>query len=133
MKMTTYYDLFIKCPVTHTHYGSNCEVMKMATDYDLFIKCPATHTHYGSNFPSQWYHAGCGAKMQIGDDARLRCTNGHSNHVRNWRYVCPEHENTYLASSAAEFANAISLAKQITSRAETSWLLRLLDNMGADW
>jgi hypothetical protein len=106
--------------------------MKMATYYDLYIRCPANHYHR-NNSPSQWYHAGCGAKMQIGDDARLRCTNGHSNHLRNWRYACQEHENTYLASSAAEFASAIATAGQITSRAGKSWLVRLLDNMGEDW
>jgi hypothetical protein len=105
----------------------------MATYYDLFIKCPTGHLHYANSSPSYWYHAGCGAKMQIGDDARLKCTSGHSSHLRNWRSLCYEHEMTYSPSGHGEFVNAIAVVGQMVKHAGKSWLLRLLDNMGADW
>jgi hypothetical protein len=40
---------------------------------------------------------------------------------------------TYSPSGHGEFVNAIAVVGQMVKHAGKSWLLRLLDNMGADW
>jgi len=107
----------------------------MATYYDLIIRCPACIADgLSGGTPHQWYHSNCGGKAQIGDDAYLKCVScGQSNHLKNWRYACGEHETDYRSTTSAHFANAISTAGQVTSVAGKAWLIKLLENMGEDW
>jgi predicted RNA-binding Zn-ribbon protein involved in translation (DUF1610 family) len=107
----------------------------MATYYDLIIRCPACIADGGSgDSPSQWYHADCGGKIRVGDDAYFKCVScGDNWHIRYSRYACREHESDYRSTTAAHFANAISTAGQITSVAGKKWLITLLENMGDDW
>lgn len=108
----------------------------MTTYYDLKIRCPACISEGKSGDPvAQWYHAnGCGGKLQIGDNAYLKCVScGHTKHIKNWRYACPTHESDFKPCTGASFANAISTAGQVTSIAGIRWLKTLMDNMGEDW
>jgi len=109
----------------------------MATYYDLLIQCPACikEKGYDSNPPGQWYHDGCGGKLQIGDNAYLKCAKvgcGKSSHIKNWRYACQKHSSDFRPTTAAHFANAISISGQVTSVAGRQWLLTLLQNL-EDW
>lgn len=106
----------------------------MATYYDLFMQCPACIKDFGYDDqpPGQWYHNNCGGKIQIGDNAYYKCLScGKSSHVKNWQYACQKHTD-YKSVSNAHFANAISIAGQITSKAGKQWLSTLLENLG-DW
>lgn len=109
----------------------------MTTYYDLYIRCPACIAKGEPNLkpPSQWFHANqCGGRIKIGDDANLKCIScGYINHVKNWRYACSAHETDYRPCTSAGFANAISIAGEITSIAGIQWMRKLLDNLGDDW
>lgn len=102
----------------------------MATYYDLVMRCPFDT----KGIAVQWYHADCGGKIRIGDDAYLKCIScGCSYHLRYWRYRCHESESDYRPTTAAQFASAIAMAGQVTSIAGKKWLMTLLENMGDDW
>lgn len=106
----------------------------MPTYYDLKIRCPACAADGINTTISQWHHANCGGKLQIGDDAYIKCTSCDTkNHIQNWRYACEEHEADFRPTTAAHFASAIAMAGQITGTAGKKWLRTLLDNMGDDW
>ena len=109
----------------------------MATYYDLIIRCPACLADGKEPGPaSQWFHAksGCGGKMQIGDDAQLKCVKcSEAFHIKVSRYACALHATDFRPTTAAHFASAISTAGQITGVAGRQWLIRLLENMGDDW
>jgi len=66
--------------------------------------------------------------MYIGDDAHLKCSQGHRFHMRNWRFQCDQHG--FRDSSPEEFANALSLSMQQLGAGGTQWLQRLIGNMG---
>ena len=83
---------------------------------------------------AQWYHANCGGKMKVGNNAKYKCDAcNHEQHVKDWRYSCASHEGDYRATSSAELASAISVAGQITGIAGKKWLMGFLANMGEDW
>ena len=106
----------------------------MATYYDLNIQCPACikDQGYDDQPPSQWYHAKCGGKIQIGDDAYFKCLScGYSSHIQNWRYQCSRHTD-FRPASAGSFANAVSISGQLVGKAGKKWLLSLIENLG-DW
>ncbi|MDY7053847.1 hypothetical protein [Limnospira fusiformis] len=106
----------------------------MATYYDLYIQCPACIKDFGydSEPPAQWYHNNCGGKIQIGDDAYYKCLScGHSSHIQNWVYRCSRHTD-FRYTTAAHFANAVSVAGALTGKAGRQWLLNLITNLG-DW
>lgn len=108
----------------------------MATYYDLYISCPACLGKKPPVIqpPAYWTHANdCGARIQIGDDAYLKCKNGHSSHIRNWKYACDEHATDYRPCSAASFAHAISIAGQLANIGGILWFRSIIDNMGTDW
>lgn len=107
----------------------------MATYFDLIIRCPACLADNKSPGPaSQWFHNGCGGKMQIGDDAQLKCEKcGEAFHVQIARYACKAHATDFRATTPAHFASAISTAGQITGVAGRQWLIRMLENMGDNW
>ncbi|WP_377476036.1 MAG: hypothetical protein P2A85_24895 [Microcoleus anatoxicus] len=106
----------------------------MAIYYDLKIPCPACIAKGGlGGYPSQWYHSNCGGKLQIGDDAYLRCIGcWHKEHIRHWQYSCETHETIYRPTRAGSFAKAVSMAAHLTGTAGIIWMIRLVDNMG-DW
>ncbi len=105
--------------------------------YDLLIRCPACLADgKDGGIPSQWYHNDCGGKMQIGDNANLRCEvcgDNSSSHIKNWRYRCSAHATEFRATTSAHFATAASTAGQLTDIAGVKWLIRLLENLGDDW
>lgn len=111
----------------------------MATYYDLIIRCPACLAAGEEPGPaSQWFHAksGCNGKIQIGDDAQMKCANpkcGDTFHVKVARYAHEGYHTDYRATTPAHFASAISTAGQVTGVAGKQWLIRLLENMGDDW
>ena len=109
----------------------------MATYYDLIIRCPACLAKGVEPGPaSQWFHAksGCNGKMQIGDDAQMKCVKcGEAFHINVTRYACEAHQTDFRAATPAHFASAISTAGQVTSIAGRQWLIKLLENMGEDW
>jgi len=108
----------------------------MATYFDLVISCPACLSEGRGHGPaSQWFHAksGCSGKLQIGDDAQIKCTAcGEKFHIKATRYSCEYHADFRPATSAS-FASAISTAGQMTSIAGAQWLIRVLQNAGEDW
>ena len=107
----------------------------MATYYNLIIRCPACLSSDKEPGPaSQWFHAkpGCSGKIQIGDDAKLKCTAcGESYHLKTARYAC-EYHTDFRSATAAHFATAISTAGQMTSVGGQQWLIKVLQNAG-DW
>ncbi|MDL5052662.1 hypothetical protein QQ056_03680 [Oscillatoria laete-virens NRMC-F 0139] len=109
----------------------------MTTYYDLVISCPACLADGKPQGPAtQWFHAksGCGGKMQIGDDAQLKCANcGEAFHIKVARYACTLHSTDFRPATPAHFASAISTAGQVTGVAGRQWLITLLENMGDDW
>lgn len=109
----------------------------MATYYDLKIRCPACLANGEEPGPaSQWYHgkSGCDGKIQIGDDAQMKCAScGESFHIKVARYACAKHQTDFRSTTPGHFATAISTAGQVTSVAGRQWLIRLLENMGEDW
>lgn len=104
----------------------------MATYYNLVIRCPACIAEGDfSGYPSQWYHTGCGGKLRIGDNARLRCYEcGHEEHIMHWRWSCQSHEGNYKYTTSNAFTTAISIATQMVDTAGKRWLLTILDNLG---
>jgi len=109
----------------------------MATYHNLVIRCPACLTDNKEPGPaSQWFHGkkGCNGKMQIGDDAQLKCTAcGEAFHLKVARYACQLHATDFRATTPPQFATAISTAGEVTGIAGRQWLIRLLENMGDDW
>ncbi|MDJ1170071.1 hypothetical protein PMG71_11590 [Roseofilum sp. BLCC_M154] len=109
----------------------------MATYYDLIIRCPACLADNKEPGPaSQWYHGkpGCNGKIQIGDDAQMKCAScGEAFHLKVARYAHEGYHSDYRATTPAHFASAISTAGQVTSIAGRQWLIKLLENMGEDW
>jgi Ethanolamine utilization protein EutJ (predicted chaperonin) len=118
-------------------------IEKIATYYDLIIICPACLSE--DKYPesaSQWFHgkSGCGEKLQIGDDAQLKCVGCHESfHIKTARYDCKLHAIDFRprtighSSTGSHFASAISTAGRLTSVAGSKWLINLLENMGDDW
>ena len=104
----------------------------MATYYDLSVSCPICLNKGKVTPPSQWYHSDCGGKIQIGDDAHIRCVSCSKNeHIRYWKFGCADHNYKYEYATAAAFAAAISMAGQLTNTlAGVEWLHRLTGNMG---
>jgi hypothetical protein len=103
----------------------------MTTYHDLVMQCPACIAERGYDHEParQWYHANCGGKIQIGDDAHYKCLScGHSSHVKNWRYADSCSEMDDRSNSYGHFANAISAAGQMTNLAGRQWLLTFLEN-----
>lgn len=107
----------------------------MADYFDLQMRCPACIADGESGGACvQWFHAECGGKMQVGDDANYRCLAcGKISHIKNWRYACETHEGVFRKTTNAHMANAMSTSGQITSIAGRKWLIRLLENLGSDW
>lgn len=105
----------------------------MTSYYTLFIQCPACLYEGARPGPaSYWYHADCGGKLEIGDNAYYRCQRcDHMSHVRSWRYACSGHVSSYRSGSADHFASAISVTSQL-SHIDRRWLYRLLENL-EDW
>jgi len=103
--------------------------------YDLIISCPACLCDGKTGgAQKQWYHANCGGKIQVGDNACYKCcTDNFVSHIKNWRYACEAHESDYRKTTPAHFASAISAAGQVTSLAGVKWLQKLLENLGEDW
>ncbi|MDY7053846.1 hypothetical protein [Limnospira fusiformis] len=107
----------------------------MATYYDVFMQCPAciAEKGYDNQPPRQWYHANCGGKIQIGDDAFYKClVCGHSSPVKNWRYACGINSMDDRPNSYGHFANAVSVAANLSSYPGKQWLLTYIQNLG-DW
>jgi hypothetical protein len=105
----------------------------MAKYYNLRMRCPAciAEGKPGGTI-RQWYHANCGGRLKVGDNAFYKCSRcGHASHVKNWRYRCNGHGD-YRRTSSAHLANAISTAGQLTNMAGRHWLMKFLDNLG-DW
>ncbi len=106
----------------------------MTTYYDLFIRCPAC-IYQGKigGIPSYWYHSDCGGRLEVGDNACYRCSwCGYTSHIKNWRYGCESHQGSYWETDANHFASAISTAGQMLNIGGRIWLLNLLNNLG-DW
>lgn len=88
--------------------------------------------------PSQWIHANCGGKMEVSDDAELRCKkDGTIHHVKEWRWGCPEHgdpanQDYYQPTNSTTVAAVISVAGALTQKQGAAWLRKFLDNLG-DW
>ncbi|WP_377476035.1 MAG: hypothetical protein P2A85_24890 [Microcoleus anatoxicus] len=105
----------------------------MATYYDLYAPCPACLKDGKYTTAFYWQHDNCGSRLQIGDDAYLKCYSGHSDHIRNWRFACTNHELEYRSTTAAHFAKAISVAGQLADVGGIIWFGTLIKNMGTDW
>ena len=106
----------------------------MAIYYDFFWQCPGclAKNGYDSQPPRQWYHANCGGKIQIGDNAYYRCLScGHSSHVKNWRYANNEMSDDIAFDG--HFGNAIFLVSSLFPGGGRQWLITLLENLGDDW
>ena len=105
--------------------------------YDLIIRDPVCLSK-GSESPSparQWFHAksGCNGKMQIGDDAQLKCVAcDESFHIRNARYDSDSYTIDFCLESLYLPSIDVQTAGQITGVAGMQWLIRLLENMGDD-
>lgn len=112
----------------------------MPTYYDLVISCPVCLSKGRSGGkPSQWYHANCGGKLQIGENACLKCTLcKNEDHLKNWRYVHDSTEADFrpITTSTSVPVNPVTLAmtlsNQIIQSAGMSWLITLLKNMEDD-
>lgn len=106
----------------------------MTTYYDLKIRCPACiAVGKSGGYLSQWYHTDCGGRLQIGDNAYIRCSNCYyQDQIKYWRYACESHETSYRPTNANSFANAIATAAQIANIAGVRWYQKLLDNLD-DW
>ncbi len=105
-----------------------------ATYFNLKIACPVCHDN-GRNVPSSfWVHGADGGEIYVGDDAHYQCKLcEYHEHVKNWRYGCPEHsgaELECLEASSQGVAQAVSTAGQLVSATGQKWLIRFLENMG---
>ena len=99
---------------------------------DFKGKCPARDCTNATTYQA-WYHATCGAKTQIGDNACIKCLNGHEFHMKNWRFKCDQHD--YRKADIAEFSHALSMALQQLGPAGNTWIQNVVINMGSasDW
>ncbi len=107
-----------------------------ATFTDLVIGCPACCAqNRDAGPPAQFYHAECGGKMQVSDEAVLKCSScGLAAHVRDWRWGCPNHgdpqrEDYYQETNSSAMAAQISVAGALTDKMGRKWLMRFLDNL----
>jgi hypothetical protein len=104
------------------------------TYFELFISCPVCFDQ-GKNTPhSYWEHQHCGGNLYVGDNAFYLCSDCKSTaHVFKWRYGCPNHsgaEIEYLESSPQGLAQAVSTAGQLVQETGIAWLQKFLENMG---
>ncbi len=107
-----------------------------AVYYDLIIRCPACLGEGKEPEPaSQWFHDKCGGKMQIGDDAQLKCVKcGDSFHIKFASYVCQLHPTHFRPAKAASFVTSISVSGQMSDNImNIQWMRELLSNMDDDW
>lgn len=107
----------------------------MTTYYDLVIRCPADiHWGHPTN-RAQWYHANCGGKIQIGDNACYKCLScGQKQHIKYGQYTCMNYEIDFKPMKADNnYVTAISILGQVTSIAGGRWLRTLMENLGDDW
>ena len=105
----------------------------MTTYHDLVIQCPAyiAKNGFDPKPPAQWYHANCGGKIQVGDNAYYKClVCGHSSHIKNWRYACGINSMDDRPNIYGHFGNAVSVAGAFTGKAGRQWLLTYLQNLG---
>jgi len=106
----------------------------VALYYDLYLRCPACLLIGGNpGPPSYWYHANCGGRIQIGDDAHFRCARCWlDSHIRHWRYACGNHNCDFRNTTSGHFASAVSMCAQLTDRVGKQWILRMLTHLD-DW
>lgn len=111
----------------------------MAIWADLKMGCPACVAEGREAGPAtQWYHAVCGGRMEVSDEARLKCGSCRAeDHIQNWRWGCPKHgdpahEDYYRPTNASSVAAQISVAAAVCPKMGKAWLMRFLDNLG-EW
>lgn len=104
--------------------------------HPVIMRCPvslANRKYPGPN--TQWYHAKCGGKMLIGNNAMFKCELcGFESHVKNWRYGSAQHQMQVKKNeNDGHEANSLSIAGQICTHYGKQWLMEFLANMGEDW
>lgn len=103
---------------------------------NLVIGCPACSAK-GMEMgpPAQFYHADDGGRMEVSDEANLRCSIcKHSAHIRDWRWGCPKHgdpqnQDYYQPTNSSAIAAQISVAGALTQKMGQKWLMRFLENL----
>jgi len=131
------YDLCSDCfRLTAGYYtGPKLSTSSGVKYYDLVMSCPVCYAE--QKYPGaskQWYHANCGGKIKIGDNACYLCDGPIKclSHIKNWRYACASHDTIYKGTSSAQLAAAVSSAVQLVGFAGQQWMIKLLSNLKAD-
>lgn len=110
----------------------------MAIWADLVGGCPTCVAEGAEAGPAvQWYHATCGGRMEVSDEARLKCGScGTEGHIQNWKWACPRqgepsYKVYYCPTSVSSTAVSIAVGAAICPKMGKAWLMRFLDNLGA--
>jgi hypothetical protein len=107
--------------------------IKNSVYYDLIIGDPSAHDLRLRS--AQWYHASCGSRLQIGDNAYIKCLRcGVLYHIKKARYNWREHEIGHCAighhATYNAVASALCISSQFAVAAGKQWLMNFLDNLG---
>ena len=80
--------------------------------YRFITPCPASHHISLPNEKINWIHTSndCGAEMYVTKEAHLKCSNGHSHRMVDWKFKCSDHD--YKAASAQGYIYALFVLAQ---------------------
>lgn len=101
--------------------------------YKLYIACPICLRDRRPAEPKYWYHSADGGEMYIGENAYYYCKScGHKAPIINWAYECTKCleaglEDAVKLDDYRHFAEAISIAGQISTIDAIMWLNKLTD------